>query len=73
MMKETETEYLLMIDYLGRSGIFGSEKRFLGAISEKYALKEAKEVLRDHAERVEIFSREVPISWKKVEEITRAH
>lgn len=66
-----ETEYLLMIDFLGFSGVFGSQKHDLPrGTTEAQAVEKAKEMLQ-HAGRVEVFSREVPVEWVKVEEFNR--
>jgi hypothetical protein len=67
---EAGIEYLLVIEYGGRDGIYGTERRPLGVVHEKVALRHARDVLRDHAERIEVFTREVP-DWTKVEELTR--
>lgn len=67
----TETEYLLMVDYLGRNGVFGSERRDLPrGTTEAGAINAAQGAL-ETADRVEIFSREVPAEWTKVEEFNR--
>lgn len=56
-----------MVDYLGKSGVWGSEARFYRNRSEAAVLDEAKRTL-DHARRVEVFRREVAVPWEKVEE-----
>lgn len=65
---QTEMEFCLMVDFLGRSGVWGTERVFLGVVSEEHALERAREKLQ-HAGRVEIFTREVPVRWDKVEEL----
>jgi len=64
------TEYLLVVEYGGRDGVYGVERRSLGVVLEKHALRNARDILRDHAVRVEIFTREVP-DWTKVEDLRR--
>ena len=67
----TETEYLLMRDFLGRSGIIGSDShRLPHGTTEAQAIAQA-EALLEAAGRVEIWTREVPVEWTKVDEFTR--
>jgi hypothetical protein len=61
-----ELEFRLVIDYGGRDGIRGLERRNLGAISEERARTQMAEMLRDHARRVELQQREVG-EWVFVE------
>jgi hypothetical protein len=60
-----------VIDYLGVGGVFGSERRRLGPTSERLALEHARMMIRDHAGRVEVFSREVPLAWTSVKQLRR--
>lgn len=68
MTPATQTEFMLMVDFQGAGGVFGTEQRRLGAVREEYALDAARKALK-HAGRVEVFTREVPVEWVKVEEL----
>lgn len=65
-----ETQYLLMLDFAGAL----SQKRSLpDGTTERGALDAAKAVMDPEIPfgrpwRVEVFSREVPVEWTKVEE-----
>jgi hypothetical protein len=69
---ESEYEYLLDVDFGGVDGVWGFEHRFRRQTSEQAVYAEAVELLREHAVRVSILRREVPSSWEKVEELSRA-
>jgi len=67
-----EVQYVLMIDYLGVDGVWGSEKRQMpNGTTEEQALKHARGMLRDHAGRVELFRREIDVDWERVEDLRR--
>ncbi len=68
----TETEYLLMLHYVtAEHGSRSVQKRLDPGTTEAEALHMAREWLRlEHPPwRVEVFSREVPVDWQKVEEL----
>ena len=60
---EYATEYRLRIHFGGRDGIHGIDNRDLGRVSEDRADLLAREMLRDHAVRVEILKRQVEAEW----------
>jgi hypothetical protein len=51
-------EYQVTIDFGGRDGVHGIEKRNLGQVSEERALEHAAMMIRDHARRVSVERRE---------------
>ena len=62
----TDVEYMLMVDYRGVGGLWGTEARFRRNTSEAAVIDEVKRTL-PHAVRVEVFRREVAVPWEKVE------
>lgn len=67
----TETEYMLMVDYLGFRGIFGTDQERLDhRMTQDDVLKYARKRL-EHAGCIEVWTREVPAEWTKVEELRR--
>lgn len=58
-------EYRLFIDYGGRDGIVGTERRDLGEVSAARARVVSAELLRDHAVRVTIEVREAE-DWEEL-------
>lgn len=72
--RRAETDYLLQIDYTRAiSGGTGTMTKRLGVVTEEQALEEARAALELDTIifRVEVYAREVPIEWTKVEEVRR--
>ena len=65
-----DVEWMVMVDWLGYSGVYGRESRFYRGRSEAAVLEEAQ-LTSGNAGVVEVFRREVRVPWEKVEEFRR--